>query len=111
MTSGRNVDRTCALISSTAFSPAAMSTPAAAYVSRSSSDGFTAVRASRVLDRVDGQLRVGPGLERELGVVVGHGHGVLAREARGAERLGSRTGRGDEPVEVEVCERVDTEVV
>ena len=35
MTSGRNVERTCCLMSSTAFSPAAMSTPASAIGQRS----------------------------------------------------------------------------
>src|ERR1700757_1505990 len=100
MTSGRNVDRTCSLMSSTAFSPAAMSTPAAAYVSRSSSGGFMPGYGSCVVDRVGRRLRVAPGLEREFRIVVGHGHGVLAREARGAERRGRRPRRGDEPIEV-----------
>src|SRR4051812_48858235 len=104
MTSGRNVDRTCCLISSTAFSPAAMSTPAAAYVSRSSS-GLISAGASPLLDRFDRQLRVAIGFERELRVVVGHGHRVFARETRRAERLGRRTGRRDEAIEVEVRER------
>ena len=53
-TSRRNVDRTCSLMSSTAFSPAAMSTPASAYVSVRSSAPLTsrsvaARRASRAI--------------------------------------------------------------
>ena len=48
--------------------------------------------------------------EHVLRVVLGDGYGVVAGEARGAERLARRIGGGDEMVEVEVRERVDTEV-
>src|SRR3954468_11590446 len=53
------------------------------------------------------------GLEEHLGVGVRQrdGHRVLLREARGAERLGRRAGGGAQPVELEVRERVDVEVL
>ena len=76
MTSGRKVDRTAALIRSTASSPAPMSTPAPAYVSPT---GWLATG----MHQVDlGQLVVAPA-ERD-------GHRVVAGEAGGAEARGRR---------------------
>ena len=72
ITSGRNVERTCSLMRSTAFSPAAMSTPASAYVSRSSSGGLMrSVHARRRLasHAPRAARRSHSGLEHELGVV------------------------------------------
>src|SRR5689334_12858181 len=105
-TPARNVERTCALIISTAFSPATMSTPASAYVSGLSSLGS--------VTHVDGTRHVNRArflLEHVLRVVVGDRRRVLAAETGRAERVGGRTRRFDQAVEVEVRERVDTEVV
>src|SRR3954469_3891556 len=108
ITSGRNVERTCALIISTAFSPAAMSTPAAAYDSDSSSRG-SLTSTSGVDGAGDAQRHVD--FERVLRVELRHLHRVLAGEARSAERLGRLAGRGNEAIEVEVLQGVDAEVV
>src|SRR5688500_20403518 len=73
MTSGRIVERTCDLMRSTASSPAAMSTPASAYVRR-----FCAA-SPRGSDMLWGVFQhVLRQLHRDLG-------GALPREAGGAD--------------------------
>src|SRR5438128_2441449 len=92
MTSGRNVDRTAALMRSTAASPASMSTPAPAYVS-----------PTRVNEVDARQLVVDPGL--------GDRDGVVARQAGGAEPGADHTRGRHQPVQVQVGQGVTAEVV
>src|SRR5687767_13162623 len=99
MTSGRIVDRTCDLMRSTASSPAAMSTPASAYVRR-----FCAASPGRS-DMLRGVFQhVLRQLHRHLG-------GVFPREAGGAEARTRRVDGGDEVLEAEIGDRVDAEVL
>src|SRR3954452_13571315 len=106
-TPGRNVERTCALIISTAFSPATMSTPAPAYDMRCWSLLMRrALRREGAGDRqrVVGAVGVGAGcrLEHVLRVELGNFDGILAGEAGRAERV-ARLPRGrDESLDVEV---------
>ena len=139
MTSGRNVDRTWALMRSTAASPASMSTPAPAYVSPASAGVGPPSRA--------GSLLAGHVVEAELAgelaaiAALGHGGGdaargasttrlagradlehalaeahgdvdrVVAGEAGVAEPALRGAGGGDQPVEGEVGDGVDLEVL
>ena len=73
------------------------------------SDGLTRARRTPEIGARDVD-RARLELEHVLGVVLGHRDGVLAGEARGAERLPRRVGGLDEMVEIEVGERVDAEV-
>ena len=137
-TSGRSVDRTCSLMSSTARSPAPMSTPALAYVSghhrlaRCDRDTRLAVARSPPLTRhvqAAGVERHHVRCAHRVTVVdvgsssrtsfesasadwsCGNRDRVLARQAGGAERVGRRTRSRDQAVEVEVGERVDADEV
>ena len=116
-TSGRNVERTCSLISSTAFSPAAMSTPASGVGERIVARRVVAAsRPARHCGRVaevsaSGAAAASSSSTSLESARAGTGTGYSPERHAVQNDVGRRAGGAGEPVELEVGERVDLEEV